>query len=137
MKQRCANPKATKYEIYGGKGVRVCDEWQEYEPFHKWAMANEYKNSLTIDRIDNNGDYCPENCRWATYRKQNLNKSQNRLVAFKGKTMPLAEWAERLGMNYSTLRARLSQYGWPVEKALTKPVRERRSDHEAAKVKVV
>ena len=77
MKNRCLNPKATKYEIYGGKGVKVCPEWlQSFENFRDWAMANGYTDNLTIDRIDGNGNYEPSNCRWTSYSEQNKNRNK-------------------------------------------------------------
>lgn len=130
MKQRCMNPKAAKYHLYGGRGITVCDEWMEYEHFHRWAMANGYRDGLTLDRIDSNGPYSPENCRWVTYSEQARNSRQNHLITYRGVTRPLIEWAERLGISPSTLRARLVQYGWPVAKALETPVSRRRY-HEA------
>jgi hypothetical protein len=123
MKQRCYNSKAGKYHIYGGKGIKVCDEWlNDYLIFHKWAIANGYKNNLTLDRINNNGDYCPENCRWATYKQQARNTAQNRLITFHGKTKTLQDWANELGFKYKTLSSRLLDYGWSIEKAFTTPI---------------
>lgn len=122
MKQRCSNQKASKFQNYGGRGICVCNEWQDYVPFHKWAIANGYRDDLTIERIDNDGDYSPSNCRWAAYRQQNFNKRDNRLIAYNGVTKPLGEWAALRGIKWTTLRSRLDDYGWSVEKALTTPV---------------
>lgn len=74
MKQRCLNKNNNWYPLYGGRGITICDEWLSYIPFAQWALANGYSDKLTLDRIDNNGNYCPENCRWATQKQQSLNK---------------------------------------------------------------
>jgi hypothetical protein len=126
MKQRCYNPKASKYYLYGGRGIKVCSEWlNNYLVFYKWAISNGYKNNLTLDRIDSNGDYCPENCRWATYGQQARNTAQNHLITFRGKTQTLHEWASELGIKSRTLHSRLQDYGWSIEKAFTTPVEKR------------
>lgn len=74
MKQRCYNPKASNYRYYGGRGITICDEWQKYEPFHEWAMGNGYEEGLSIDRIDNDGNYEPSNCRWEEPTTQIINQ---------------------------------------------------------------
>lgn len=121
MKSRCNNPNATKYEIYGGKGIRVCDEWLVFENFYKWAVSNGYEEGLSIDRIDGCKDYEPNNCRWVDYKMQNNNTSQNHLITYKDRTQNLTQWAEELGIDANTLGTRISR-GWGIEKAITTPV---------------
>lgn len=127
MKQRCTNPRAAKHHLYGGRGITVCDEWHAYEPFHAWAIANGYRDDLTIDRIDNDGPYSPANCHWVTPAHQGRFTRQRRLLTFRGETLSVTEWAERLGIKQTVLSSRINEYGWPIGKALTTPVKARRS----------
>ena len=127
MKERCYNANSDRYKDYGGKGTTVFDEWKNnFQSFYDWAMANGYKDSLTIDRIDTNGNYEPANSRWITNKEQQNNRTDNHYVTFNGETKTLKEWSEFLGVNYSTLNHRINQYGWSVEKALTEKVRVRK-----------
>lgn len=130
MIQRCTNPKNTSYERYGAKGVAVCDEWlDDFMNFYNWAMANGYRDDLTIDRIDNEKGYSPDNCRWATEKEQAYNKKSNRNLTYKGKTMTMAEWAKVIGISSSSLFGRMKR-GWSVEKALsTPPIKEKRNNN--------
>lgn len=123
MKSRCFNSKTPKFKNHGGRGITICSEWlASYVNFHEWATNNGYKDSLVIERIDNNGNYDPGNCKWATYTEQNLNKRENHRVTFKGETKTLTEWGAELGIKFTTLSSRLTDYGWGVEKTLNTPV---------------
>lgn len=115
---RCNNPRHTPYPFYGGRGIRVCDRWLQYENFLA-DMGRRPSPKHSIDRIDNDGDYAPENCRWAVMSEQWRNTRRTRLVSFRGKTQCLKDWATELGINYSTLHTRITRYGWPVQRALT------------------
>ena len=123
IKQRCHNPSTKDYPRYGGRGIEVCQEWRDsFEAFRDWALANGYRDDLTIERKDTDGDYCPENCCWATQREQANNRRNNRIVEYKGERKTVAEWAECTGIGYETLRQRLNN-GWDVERAMTTPQR--------------
>lgn len=124
MHSRCENPNHKYYANYGGRGIAVCDEWNEYVPFRDWAIKAGYSDNLTIDRIEVNGNYSPGNCRWATIREQQNNKLSNHLIRFNGVSHTISEWSEIVGIKKTTIRERLSA-GWPVEKTLTEPVRQR------------
>jgi hypothetical protein len=119
MLKRCNYTSATNYKHYGAKGVGVCGEWRDFVRFRDWAMAYGYSDDLTIDRIDTNGDYTPENCRWVDMKTQERNTSRNKFITFGGETHCLAEWAEIFGINYRTLQGRIFRYGWSIERALT------------------
>lgn len=118
--QRCTNPKDCAYPNYGGRGITVCEEWKSFERFLH-DMGNRPRG-MTIDRIDVNGPYSQENCRWATTKQQANNTRRNRTVTLDGESKTLGEWADYLGIPWLTLRGRLDRYGWSIERALTEPV---------------
>lgn len=106
MKDRCNNPNTPTYKHYGGRGITVCDEWNAsdgFVSFRDWAIANNYMDGLTIDRIDNNKGYSPDNCRWVTTKEQALNTRRNHRIAFNGKNLTITEWADELGFNRNSL----------------------------------
>jgi hypothetical protein len=129
MKRRCYTESTPSYARYGGRGITVCAEWHDFKNFHDWAVRNGYKEDAdygdcTIDRIDNNGDYCPENCRWVSMKQQQRNRGNNRLITHDGETKTVAEWSELLQMDSSVIKTRLYR-GWDEDRALTTPLRKR------------
>lgn len=127
MKDRCNNPKNKFYDRYGGRGITICDEWaSDYTAFRDWAFANGYdptlqKGKCTLDRLDNNKGYCPENCAWRTSKQQCNNRSNNHVIEYNGIKHTLSEWAEITGLRKDTLRRRIEVYGWDLTKAITTP----------------
>lgn len=126
VKERCYNKNCPSYKNYGGRGIIMCDEWLDkdngFVNFRNWSIQNGYIDKLTIDRINNNGNYEPNNCRWVTRKEQQNNRRCNTLLTYKGETKSIAQWSEQLGVNHMTLRGRLAR-GWSVEKTLTtKPI---------------
>jgi hypothetical protein len=122
MLGRCKNPKRPDYCHYGGRGIKVCKKWHAFEGFWEDMRAT-YRDGLTLERIDVNGDYCPENCRWATMPEQANNKTNNHHVNYNGEKMTLKEACEKQGINYSTVFGRL-KLGWDFEKAIKTPIRK-------------
>ena len=107
MKSRCNNPKNPVFNRYGGRGITICDEWEKsFENFWKWAEENGYSEELTIDRINNDGNYEPSNCRWANYSLQGRNKRNNVLSEYRGKMRTRSEISELTGLSYGTIRRR-------------------------------
>ncbi|WP_270207323.1 hypothetical protein [Streptococcus anginosus] len=122
MRQRCNNPNRSDYPRYGGRGVRICNEWNEYSNFRAWALSNGYADNLSIDRIDVNGNYEPSNCRWVDNFVQANNVRNNRMITFKNNTYTMAEFARKIGISYSTLQHRLDR-GWTIDKIVQTPQR--------------
>lgn len=119
MLNRCRNPKVASYPNYGGRGIVVCQEWYDFNTFYT-DMGSRPSSTHSIDRIDCNGNYTPENCRWATREEQYCNKRNNHFVTFNGSTKTVAEWSRYTGIKSATIYKRLNTYNWPIEKALTK-----------------
>ncbi len=120
MISRCSNSNGDKYKNYGGRGITVSKEWREFKNFIR-DMGNKPDKSYSLDRIDVNGNYCKENCRWATQKTQMNNTSCNRVLEYNGKTKTTAQWASETGIGHSTIWVRL-KLGWSVEDTLGKPV---------------
>lgn len=118
MRERCNNSSCKAYKNYGQRGIKVCDEWKDYETFRTWAYENGYKEGLSIDRLYVDGDYEPQNCRWADDKQQANNKRNNRILTFKGKSQTMTQWADETGIKVATIWARLNR-GWSVEKTLS------------------
>lgn len=124
MKERCYNKNDKNYLDYGGRGIKVCQEWQDdFMNFYNWAMANGYKEGLTIDRIDNDKGYSPNNCRWATMKEQCRHRRNSHLIEYNGKIQCISAWAEEYNLKDKLLHDRLKAK-WDIEKALTTPVRQ-------------
>lgn len=123
IKGRCYNTNNDRFDDYGGRGIKVCDEWlEDFMNFYNWAINNGYQDGLTIDRIEVDGNYEPSNCRWITNREQQSNKRNNKKFYYNGKNLTLPEWSEILHINSSTLSSRIYARGWDIERALTEPV---------------
>ena len=125
MKDRCYNPNNKEFKNYGGRGISICKEWQTPHShkggraFKKWALENGYAENLTIDRIDTNKGYSPDNCRWVSMEVQQNNKRNNRFITYKGKTQSIAQWSKELELPFSTIKNRLNRNLSP-EKILSK-----------------
>lgn len=133
MLARCYNPKTNDFNIYGGKGITVCDEWKNsYKKFAAWALDSGFNPSLSIDREDPNGNYCPENCRWVTMKEQQNNRTNNSIYEYNGETKTISQLAEKYGINKNTLIWRLSK-GMCIKDAIETPIDESRHQKTAIK----
>ena len=133
MHERCERKNNRNYHNYGGRGIRVCDEWSKFLPFEAWSKSHGYQQGLSIDRIDNDGDYCPENCRWVTQKVQANNSRNVHWITFNGETKTLSEWAASIGMTPHGLINRLNKY--PLDIALVVPVTKGGRCHDLAKLR--
>ena len=121
MKQRCYNENHKQYKDYGQRGIKICNEWHEFINFYNWAINNDYQDNLTIDRINNNGNYEPNNCRWVNMKIQSNNRRSNHIIEYKNETHTLKEWCDILKLNYKTIQTRINSLKWNVEKAFETP----------------
>lgn len=122
MRHRCYSENDKHYNVYGGRGISVCSEWEnDYFVFEKWSLENGYTDELTIDRIDTNGNYEPSNCRWISQKEQCNNKRNNKYLTYKGETHTLREWCEILGLPYDRTKQRINACHMTVEQAFELP----------------
>ena len=137
MLSRCNNPDDISFQRYGGRGITVCPEWLNSEKagvngcsskgwlaFKAWALGHGYSDKLTIDRIDTNKGYSPENCRWVDWETQCSNRRSNHFITYKGKTQTAKQWSKELGINYTTVMQRINQYHWSISRTFETAVRK-------------
>ncbi len=125
MRNRCNNPKTQRFADYGGRGITICSDWNSFESFQSWALLHGYDDSLTIDRINNDAGYSPENCRWVTKAIQNRNSRSCTIVEYKGEKHCIKEWCEILNLPYGSVISR-HRYGWDAVKMFETPFRSYR-----------
>jgi hypothetical protein len=119
MMDRCYRKTAKNYSFYGGRGISVCPEWHNIEAFESWAKESGFRKGLTLERKDVNGDYCPENCTWATKKQQANNRRNTVVIEYNGESHTVSEWSDILGVSRSTINNRYHR-GLPTEKVLAK-----------------
>jgi hypothetical protein len=121
MIKRCYRPHAKRYERYGGRGIKICNEWlKDHASFYRWAIANGYQSGMSIERIDNDGDYCPENCCFVFMSQQAGNTSRNRFLTWNGERKTVSDWARKLGVRPQALQARVDR-GWTLHRMFSQP----------------
>ena len=121
MKRRCYNPNVRKFANHGGRGIVVCDRWlSDFTAF--LVDMGEQPDGMSLDRIDNDGPYSPDNCRWATASQQARNRRDTVFINIDGVTKPFVDWCEQYGIGYYTARTRIQRYGWDARRAITTPV---------------
>ena len=131
LRARCYRKTDRLFSYYGERGIRVCEEWNShFISFYNWALENGYEDNLTIDRIDVNGDYEPNNCRWVNMKAQCNNKRNNIIIMYKGKEQTLKQWCEELQVDYKLVHGRIKYRGWSIEKALTTPSQRKGRENE-------
>lgn len=123
IKSRCYNKNLKSYKDYGGRGIKVCNEWlNSFESFKEWAYSNGYEDNLTIERKDIDGDYCPSNCTWIPFREQQRNRRICYAFEYNGRQQDLSSWCKELNLPYKNIHNRIYKLGWPFERAISEPV---------------
>ena len=123
IKSRCLRENTDRYNEYGGRGIKMCQEWiDSFDNFADWALANGYREDLTIERVDVNGDYCPENCKWIPRKEQSFNKRDTIWVTYKGKRIQLRKLCIEKGLRYDAIHNRIMVLGWDTERAIDEPM---------------
>ncbi len=127
MKRRCQNPNTKYYSDYGGRGIAVCEEWQEYEPFKEWALDDGYQEGMSIERIDVDGNYCPANCKWIPLSEQNANKRISIKIEHQGRVYTIKEISQITGLKERTIKGRYER-GWNTDKIFDTQLKKNQYD---------
>lgn len=132
MVRRCTKPNTEAYKWYGARGIKVCREWMTFEGFKAWVMNTRPDESYTVERIDVNGDYSPENCKWIPMSEQANNRTTCVIIEHNGETKNLTEWCAELNLSYKLVHNRITKLHWSFEKAISTPidVKRRNKKHE-------
>lgn len=121
MKSRCLNPNQKSYKNYGERGIKICDEWLNFNNFYEWAMNNGYKEGLSIERENVNGNYEPSNCHWATAKEQANNTRSNHFIEYNGENKTIQQWEDETGL---PIGQRITSNNWSIEKAINTPLHD-------------
>lgn len=125
MKNRCFNKNNQAYNKYGGRGITVCEEWLDFSKFKEWSFKHGYSDNLTIDRIDVNGNYCPENCRWVNEIIQANNRRSSIYLTVDNETHTISEWTKIYNLPRGLISSRINKLGWDIKKAITTPLKRK------------
>lgn len=137
IKIRCNNPSHLSYKNYGGRGIKMCEEWcLSFESFMRWALDNGYSDDLTIERKDVNGDYCPDNCTWIPADEQQGNRRSCYTITYNGKTQNLVKWCNELNLSYKLIHNRMHKLGWTFEKAISEPVHAEKRNNKNVRIRI-
>lgn len=136
IKSRCVYKGAKSQQYYGARGIKMCNEWaNSFEKFRDWALQSGYRDDLTIERIDFNGNYCPENCTWIPQSEQSSNTRRCVIITYNGKTQNLNDWCKELNLDYKRINNRIKKLGWSFERAISEPVNVNKRNMATRKLK--